>query len=32
MYSFPVILSIENHCSVQQQSIMADDMIQVFGG
>ena len=29
---FPVVLSVENHCSVEQQEIMADVMISVFGG
>ena len=29
---YPVILSIENHCSVEQQRIMATDMISILGG
>ncbi|CAH1795147.1 unnamed protein product [Owenia fusiformis] len=28
---FPVILSIENHCSVDQQKVMARHMIEIFG-
>jgi len=29
---FPVILSIENHCSVKQQQYMAAAFKEVFGG
>ena len=29
---FPLILSIENHCSVDQQEIMADILLDTFGG
>jgi len=28
---FPVILSIENHCSIEQQKIMAENMRTIFG-
>ena len=28
----PVILSIENHCSIKQQHKMAEDMQSIFGG
>ncbi|BFZ04244.1 hypothetical protein BsWGS_07283 [Bradybaena similaris] len=28
---YPVILSLENHCSVEQQNVMADIMKQIFG-
>ena len=30
-YRYPVILSIENHCSVEQQHVMAQYMIDIFG-
>ncbi len=29
---YPVILSIENHCSVKQQQYMAAAFLEVFGG
>ena len=29
---YPVILSIENHCSVKQQKFMASYMEETFGG
>lgn len=29
--SYPVILSIENHCGVKQQTVMAEHMITIFG-
>lgn len=28
---YPVILSIENHCSLQQQKFMADEFVKIFG-
>jgi len=31
VFSFPVILSIENHCSLPQQKVMADVFLSVFG-
>jgi len=31
-YSYPVILSIENHCSVKQQTVMAKHVRSIFGG
>lgn len=30
-FSYPVILSIENHCSLAQQRRMAEIMVQAFG-
>ena len=32
MYRYPLILSIENHCSVDQQKKMAEYMQKVFKG
>lgn len=32
IFRYPVILSIENHCGIQQQSRMASIMKTVFGG
>ena len=29
---YPVILSIENHCSIEQQHKMAEYMKEIFGG
>ena len=29
---FPLILSIENHCCLQQQKVMARDFKETFGG
>lgn len=29
---YPVILSIENHCSVKQQKVMANCMENILGG
>lgn len=29
---YPVILSIENHCSVKQQTVMATYIRSIFGG
>lgn len=31
-YRYPVTLSIENHCSIEQQTKMAEYMTQIFGG
>uniref|UniRef100_A0A1X7VUT6 Phosphoinositide phospholipase C n=1 Tax=Amphimedon queenslandica TaxID=400682 RepID=A0A1X7VUT6_AMPQE len=28
---YPVILSIENHCGIKQQAVMAEHMIDIFG-
>ena len=30
--SFPVILSFENHCSVEQQRVMAKHLVEILGG
>lgn len=30
-FRYPVILSIENHCSVKQQRVMVDVMTSIFG-
>ena len=31
-FSYPVILSIENHCSVEQQRKMAEYLKEILGG
>ena len=31
LFSYPLILSIENHCSVAQQHVMADYMSDILG-
>lgn len=31
-FRYPVILSIENHCSVKQQTVMATYIRSIFGG
>lgn len=28
---YPVILSLENHCTLEQQKVMADHMITILG-
>ena len=30
-FRYPVILSIENHCSIKQQKVMAEHMISILG-
>ena len=32
VHRYPVILSIEQHCSISQQQFMAKQFIEVFGG
>lgn len=30
--SYPIIISIENHCSAEQRKVMAEMFIKIFGG
>jgi hypothetical protein len=32
IFRYPVIISIENHCSPAQRNIMANMFIEIFGG